>query len=65
MNRDCWGCRLFGLMNKGTLHNANDDFVWYGPDSFRTTGDDWTDSYRVRAAGILSAVMLQKKAEEP
>lgn len=44
----------------GTLHNANDDFVWYGPDSFRTKEDDWTDCYRVRPAGIMSAVEIQK-----
>lgn len=43
----------------GTLHNANDEFLWYGPDSFRTTGDDWTESYRVHPVGILSAVELQ------
>lgn len=53
-----YGNRFNGF---GTLHNANDDFMWYGPDSFRTTGDDWTDSYRIRPVGILSAVELQKE----
>jgi len=44
----------------GTLHNANEDFSWYGPDSFRTTGDDWTDCYALRPVGILGAVEIQK-----
>ena len=52
-----YGNRFNGF---GTLHNANDDFLWYGPDSFRTTGDDWTDSYRIRTVGIFSAVEIQK-----
>lgn len=52
-----YGNRFNGF---GTLHNANDDFVWYGPDSYRTAGDDWTDSYRIRPVGILSAVEIQK-----
>lgn len=51
-----YGNRFNGF---GTLHNANDDFTWYGPDSFRTTGDDWTDCYRLRPVGILSAVEIQ------
>lgn len=52
-----YGNRFNGF---GTLHNANDDFVWYGPDSYRTENDDWTDSYRLRPVGILSAVEIQK-----
>jgi len=51
-----YGNRFNGF---GTLHNSNDDFTWYGPDSFRTTGDDWTDCYRIRPVGILSAVEIQ------
>lgn len=38
----------------GTLHNANDEFKWYGPDSYRTTGSQWTDSYLLRPMGILT-----------
>lgn len=53
-----YGNRFNGF---GTLHNANDDYVWYGPDSFRTKGDDWTDSYRVRPVGIMSAIEIQKQ----
>ncbi|MDI9419055.1 MAG: hypothetical protein GX228_05940 [Firmicutes bacterium] len=42
----------------GTLHNANDEYQWYGPDSYRTTGSQWTDSYVVREMGVLSAPLI-------
>ena len=32
----------------GSLHNANPDYKWYGPNAYRTTGDEWTDNYLVR-----------------
>lgn len=51
-----YGNRFNGF---GTLHNANEKFVWYGPDSFRTAGDDWTEEYLVRKVGILSAVEIE------
>ena len=40
----------------GPLHNSNDDFVWYGPDAWRTRGDEWTDDYRLLPGGLQSAV---------
>lgn len=43
----------------GPLHNANANYVWYGQDSFRTEGDEWTDAYCVRPNGILSAVEIE------
>ena len=54
--------RLYGnrFNGFGTLHNANEDFIWYGPDAYRTEGDEWTDCYLVRPVGILAAVELQK-----
>ena len=42
----------------GALHNANDAFRWYGPDAWRTEGDEWTDDYRLLPAGLLSGVEL-------
>lgn len=53
--------RLFGnrFNGFGTLHNANENFTWYGPDSYRTRGDDWTDCYQLRTVGILGAVELE------
>lgn len=50
-----YGSRFNGF---GTLHNCNDEFIWYGPDSYHTDGEDWSDSYGVRPAGILSRVEL-------
>ena len=44
----------------GTLHNANPHFMWYGPDAFRTTGDDWTDNYLTRPSYLLSPVELME-----
>ena len=40
----------------GTLHNSNSEYMWYGPDSYRTQGDEWTDRYLLRPVGILSRV---------
>jgi hypothetical protein len=51
----CYGNRFNGF---GTLHNANDEFRWYGPDAYRAGGTQWTDSYLVRPCGILSRVQL-------
>ena len=51
-----YGNRFNGF---GTLHNADDELVWYGPDSYRTTGDAWSDSYFVRPVGILSYLELK------
>ncbi|MFW6257137.1 MAG: hypothetical protein ACOC2O_03235, partial [Bacillota bacterium] len=45
----------------GTLHNANDEFKWYGPDSYRTTGSEWTDTYLLRKMGVLSRPVIYKK----
>ena len=42
----------------GTLHNSDSEYVWYGPDSYRTTGSQWSDTYNLRPFGILSPVRL-------
>lgn len=42
----------------GTLHNANDQYQWYGPDSYRTTGSQWTDAYLLKEMGVLSAPII-------
>jgi hypothetical protein len=51
----CYGSRQNAF---GSLHNANDDFKWFGPDAYRTSGDEWTESYKIRPVGILSRVEL-------
>jgi len=45
----------------GTLHNANDEYLWYGPDSYRTKGSQWTDSYLLHEMGIRSAPVLYER----
>jgi len=50
----------------GNLHNANSEYMWYGPDSYRTEGDEWCDKYLLRPVGILSRVELYStKIDEP
>jgi hypothetical protein len=58
--------RLYGnrFNGFGTLHNANENFIWYGPDSYRTQGDDWTDLYELRRVGILDGVNIVAKFRE-
>lgn len=50
---EMYGNRFNGF---GTIHNANDEFKWYGPDSYRSKGSQWSDAYQLRANGILSPV---------
>ncbi|HHX62292.1 MAG TPA: hypothetical protein GX707_16505 [Epulopiscium sp.] len=50
-----YGNRFNGF---GTLHNCDDEFMWYGPDSYRTVGSQWSESYGVRPVGILSRLEL-------
>ncbi len=42
----------------GTVHNANSRTVWYGPNAWRTDGNDWAYEYQLRPAGILVAPTL-------
>lgn len=44
----------------GTLHNANLNYKWYGPEAYRTTDDEWTDCYLTRPSGILSHINLME-----
>jgi hypothetical protein len=37
----------------GTLHNSNDDYFWFGPNAWRTSGEEWCYEYRIKKAGIL------------
>lgn len=53
-----YGNRFNGF---GTLHNANENYVWWGPNSYRTTGDDWTDAYMLKKVGIMDAIEIECK----
>lgn len=39
----------------GNVHHPPQRPIWYGPNAWRTEGDDWTDEYQLRPQGILSA----------
>jgi len=51
----CLGNRYNGF---GQLHMMGDDLSWAGPNSWRTEGTSWTDTYQVKPMGILSAPQL-------
>ena len=51
----CLGNRYNGF---GQLHMMGDDLSWVGPNSWRTEGTSWTDTYQVKPMGILSAPLL-------
>lgn len=42
----------------GTIHNADDEFRWYGPDAYRTNGTQWSDSYLLDKNGILAPIYV-------
>ena len=46
----------------GTLHNADPNYKWYGPDAYRTAGDEWTDNYLIRPSYLLSPIELMEDA---
>ena len=37
----------------GTVHNCDDTYFWFGPDAWRTTGNQWSYEYRFKPMGIL------------
>lgn len=44
----------------GALHNANENYLWYGNGSYRTTGDEWTYDYMLRSVGIMSEIEIER-----
>ena len=45
----------------GTLHNCNQKEEWFGPNSWRTEGDEWAYEYQLRATGLLKAPVLTEE----
>jgi hypothetical protein len=43
------------LLTFGPLHLVPMKQSWVGPDSFRTTGEAWSDNHQLIPAGILAA----------
>ena len=48
----------------GQLHYWEVDKLWYGPDSWRTKGKNWSYEYLLRPAGILSAPVFYPDASK-
>lgn len=42
----------------GTVHNCNQTEFWYGPNAWRTEGDQWAYEYQLKPAGLLKAPVL-------
>lgn len=37
----------------GAVHNCVENYKWYGPNAWRTTGIDWAYQYQLKSMGIL------------
>ena len=48
----------------GPVHLADPKYRWLGNVSWRTLGDRWTDSYRLKPIGIRSAPIIEELSEE-
>ena len=44
----------------GPVHLADPKFRWLGPNSWRTKDSQWTESYRLKPLGILSAPLVEE-----
>ena len=52
INITVYGTRYNGF---GPLHNSNDNYGWWGPDSWRIHNTDmWTNSYNLHPAGLTA-----------
>ena len=53
----------FGGFAFGPLHRADVTNSWVGPDAWRTTGYEWTESYWLTELGIRTAPWLEETEE--
>jgi hypothetical protein len=51
------GLILFGnrFNSFGSVHNCDKTLTWFGPESWRTTGDRWSYEYNLKKMGILKS----------
>ena len=47
----------------GAVHLADLRLSWHGPDAWRTRESSWTESYRLKPLGILSAPLVEEAVE--
>ena len=45
----------------GPVHLADEKQLWIGPTAWRTVNDEWTDEYRLKTEGVLSAPVIEEK----
>jgi len=45
----------------GTLHNCNRETSWFGPNAWRTTGNNWAYEYQLVPMGILIKPTIRNK----
>jgi len=45
----------------GPVHLADEKNLWIGPDAWRSVGESWTESYRLKPMGITSAPRITEK----
>ncbi len=43
----------------GCLHNTNPQATWYGPDCWRTEGNNWAYQYQLRPVGIMQNPVIR------
>ncbi len=42
-----------------SVHNCNKKWYWFGPDAWRTNGEDWTYDYCLKDTGILEKPIIE------
>jgi hypothetical protein len=42
----------------GAVHNCAEDYSWWGPQAWQTTGDEWSYDYVLRPCGALAAPVI-------
>ena len=45
----------------GPVHLADEKNLWIGPDAWRSVGESWTESYRLKPVGITSAPRITEE----
>ena len=50
-----FGCRVNTF---GSVHNCHQKEFWYGPNVWRSEGEQWAYEYQLRPAGILKAPVI-------
>lgn len=57
-----FGSRCNTLGQVHNIHHRGDSssYRWWGPQSWRTRGDDWADEYQLRTCGVLVAPQVER-----